>query len=64
MLQLGLHRDDCLDNNGFNFIPNLRGRPCRSRLPFTRRWLRHDTLETVIQPQLVSIIVKVVILLV
>ena len=64
VLQLRLHCDDCLYDNGLNFVPDLSCRFGHSRTTFLDRWLRHDAFEAVIKSQLVLIVVKLVILLV
>ena len=64
VLQLWLDCYNCLHHNGLDLVPNL-GRW------FSHPWtallsgrLRHDTLQTVVETQLVSIVVKVVIFLI
>ena len=64
VLELWLNSDDCFDNYGLNLIPNLRRSFRCTWFSFLCRWLSHYPFETVVESELVSIVVEIVILLV
>ena len=64
VLQLGLHRDDCLENHGLNLVPNLLGTPVHRRFAFSNGRLSHNSLENISNFEFVLAAIKSFVLLI